>query len=98
MAGRGSPSHDGRFIMAPNNWHVEAPNPSPSQFRLYVYDEYSRPFVPRGFTSRIVIGETSIPFKPAAGGAFLDARVPELALPATIVVRARFEEKEPEYR
>ena len=69
-----------------------------SQFRLYVYDEYSRPFIPRGFTSRIVVGESSIPFNPAAGGAFLDAHVPHLALPATIVVRARFEEQQPEYR
>ena len=93
-----NPKHGGSFIMAPNNWHVEATHPSPSQFRLYVYDEYSRPFIPRGFTSRLVVGETSIPFKPAAGGAFLDARVPELALPATIVVRARFEEQQPEYR
>jgi len=93
-----NPKHGGSFIMAPNNWHVEATHPAPSRFRLYVYDEYSRPFIPRGFTSRVIVGETSIPFTPAPGGAFLDARVPQLALPATIVVRARFEEKQPEYR
>jgi heavy metal-binding protein len=92
-----NPKHGGNFIMAPNNWHVEATHPAPSQFRLYVYDEYSRPFIPKGFTSRIVMGQTSIPFKPAAGGTFLDARIPQLALPATIVVKARFEEKQPEY-
>jgi hypothetical protein len=93
-----NPKHGGSFIMAPNNWHVEATHPAPSQFRLYVYDEYSRPFIPRGFTSRIVVGDTSIPFRPAPGSAFLDARVPQLALPAAIVVRARFEENQPEYR
>ncbi len=93
-----NPKHGGNFIMAPNNWHVEATHPAPAQFRLYVYDEYSRPFIPKGFASRIVMGEKSIPFKPAAGGMFLDARVPQIALPAAIVVGARFEDKQPEYR
>jgi hypothetical protein len=93
-----NPKHGGNFIMAPNNWHVEATHPAPWQFRLYVYDDYSRPFIPKGFTSRIVAGDTSIPFTPASGGAFLHARVPEAALPATIVVKARFESTQPEYR
>jgi hypothetical protein len=84
--------------MAPNNWHLEATHPAPSQFRLYVYDEYSRPFIPKGFTSRIVTGDTSISFKPAAGRAFLEARLPQAALPATILVKARFEDQQPEYR
>jgi hypothetical protein len=93
-----NPKHGGNFIMAPNNWHVEATHPAASQFRLYVYDEYSRPFIPKGFTSRIVAGDTSIPFTPAAGGAFLQARLADAALPATIVVKARFEQTQPEYR
>jgi hypothetical protein len=93
-----NPKHGGNFTMAPNNWHLEATHPAPSQFRLYVYDEYSRPFVPKGFISRIVVGETSIPFTAAAGGAFLQARMPEATLPATIVVKARFEDAQPEYR
>jgi hypothetical protein len=93
-----NPKHGGNFIMAPNNWHVEATHPAPSQFRLYVYDDYSRPFIPKGFTSRIVAGDTSIPFSPAPGGAFLHARLPAATLPATIVVKARFDETQPEYR
>ena len=92
-----NPKHGGSFIMAPNNWHVEATHPAPSEFRLYVYDDYSRPFVPKGFASRIVVGETSIPFRPA-GGTFLEAHIPHGALPATIVVKARFDDKQPEYR
>jgi len=93
-----NPKHGGSFIMAPNNWHVEATHPAPSQFRLYVYDEYSRAFIPKDFTSRIVRDGTSTPFKPASGGAFLEARVPQAALPATIVVKARFEKQQPEYQ
>jgi hypothetical protein len=93
-----NPKHGGNFVMAPNNWHVEATHPAPSQFQLYVYDEYSRPFIPNGFASRIVAGDTSIPFTPAPRGGVLEARVPQAALPATIVVKARFENTQPEYR
>ena len=92
-----NPKHGGNFVMAPNNWHLEATHPAVSVFRLYVYDDYSRPFIPRGFAARIVKGETSIRFAPAPGAAFLRARIVDLALPAAIVVKARFEEKQPEY-
>jgi Heavy metal binding domain len=92
-----NPKHGGNFIMAPNNWHVEATHPASGLFRLYVYDEYSRPFIPRGFTSRIVKDERSIAFVAAAGHGFLEARIPQLAVPAAIVVKARFEDTQPEY-
>jgi len=93
-----NPKHGGNFIMAPNNWHLEATHPAPSQFRLYVYDEYSRPFIPKGFRGRIVLGDASTAFAPAPGGAFLQASVPGKMLPAAIVVSARFEPQQPEYR
>jgi hypothetical protein len=92
-----NPKHGGNFVMAPNNWHLEATHPAPSLFRLYVYDDYSRPFVPKGFASRIVAGATSIAFTPVAAGAFLEARVPQATLPRTIAVEARFESGQPEY-
>ena len=47
--------------------------------------------------SRIVKGDTSIVFRPAPGGSFLRARIPDTSLPAAIVVKARFEEQQPEY-
>jgi hypothetical protein len=92
-----NPKHGGNFIMAPNNWHVEATHPAPARFRLYVYDEYSRPFIPKTFTSRIVSGDSSIPFRPAGGGTYLEASVPSAALPAVIAVKTRFEAQQPEY-
>jgi hypothetical protein len=92
-----NPKHGGNFVMAPNNWHLEATHPAASQFRLYVYDDYSRPFIPKGFAGRIVTGDTSIPFRAAPGASFLQARVADAALPATVVVKARFDEKQPEY-
>jgi hypothetical protein len=101
-----NPKHGGQFFMAPNNWHVEGAHPAVAQFRLYVYDDYSRPFIPDGFTGRIISmtddkGNTvdlAVPFKRAASGRLLEAHVPGLALPATIAVKVRFQAKEPEYR
>ena len=92
-----NPKHGGNFIMAPNNWHVEATHPGASQFRLYVYDDYSRPFIPRGFTSRIIVGGTSVPFRAGRDRTYLQATIPNLALPAQIAVKARFGEQQPEY-
>ena len=101
-----NPKHGGQFFMAPNNWHVEVTHPSPGLFRLYVYDDYSRPFVPKGFGGRITsiadakraAADTSVPFVRAAAGPLLEARVPCAALPATIAVKVRFQANEPEYR
>ncbi|HKB09471.1 MAG TPA: heavy metal-binding domain-containing protein [Vicinamibacterales bacterium] len=101
-----NPKHGGQFLMAPNNWHVEVTHPAPGLFRLYVYDDYSRPFVPKGFAGRITsiadaagtATETSVAFARAAGRPLLEARVPGLALPATIAVKVRFQVNEQEYR
>jgi hypothetical protein len=101
-----NPKHGGQFLMAPNNWHVEVTHPSTGLFRLYVYDDYSRPFVPSGFAGRIISkldaqGRTvdlAVPFKRATAGPVLEARVADLALPATIAVKVRFQANEQEYR
>jgi heavy metal-binding protein len=101
-----NPKHGGQFFMAPNNWHVEVTYPSAGVFRLYVYDDYSRPFVPNGFSGRIIAmtdakgknAELGIPFKRASAAPLLEARVAGLALPATIAVKVRFQANEQEYR
>jgi hypothetical protein len=102
--GNHNPKHGGQFFMAPNNWHVEVTHPAMSVFRLYVYDDYSRTFVPPGFSSRIVSvpgpngtsADASIPFTRI--GDYLQARVPGLGLPATIAVKVRFQSGDQEYR
>lgn len=101
-----NPKHGGQFFMAPNNWHVEVTHPAAGLFRLYVYDDYSRPFVPNGFAGRIITvgsnngrrADLSIPFTRSAGAPVLEARVPGLALPATIAVKVRFQANDQEYR
>ena len=41
-----NPKHGGSFFMVSNNWHLEVTHPAAAVFRLYVYDNYSKPFAP----------------------------------------------------
>jgi len=101
-----NPKHGGYFFMASNNWHIEVAHPSDGLFRLYVYDEYSKPFIPPGLAGRVVEvtdkagkkQEVNFPFVEAKNKQWLDARVPGLAIPATMAVKVRFEPNDKEYR
>jgi len=106
-----NPKHGGQFFMAPNNWHIEATHPAAGIIRLYVYDDYSRPTVPTSFASRIISitptgrdgrpgtpADVAIAFKRAPGRPYLEARGPQLGLPAIIAIKARFKPDEAESR
>lgn len=101
-----NPKHGGYFFMAPNNWHVEVTHPARGIFRLYAYDEYSKPFMPKGLAARMTVpasgakasSASSVAFSGVAGRQYLEARVPDFALPAVIVAHVRFLPNEPEYR
>jgi len=100
-----NPRHGGSFFMVSNNWHLEATHPAVSVFRLYVYDEYSRPFSPPGLTARITettgadgrIQNVSNPFAKTPRGCY-EARLPGAGAPTTIAARVRFEPTDKEYR
>jgi hypothetical protein len=100
-----NPKHGGHFVMAPNNWHVEVTHPSSGLFRIYCYDEYSKPFMPKGFAARLEAGAAAgAPAKatsfapPGARTPYFEARVSNLGLPAIVVVKVKFQPNEPEYR
>jgi len=104
-----NPKHGGLFSMAPNNWHVEATHPAAGMFRLYVYDEYSKPFIPPTFSARLALPtarektasvtfEVSRPYERVMNRPYLEVRVPKSTLPAAIVVQVRFLPSDPEYR
>lgn len=101
-----NPKHGGQFFMAPNNWHVEVTHPAAGVFRIYCYDEYSKPFMPKGFAARLeprpAAGKTQtepISFKALRSRSpYLEARAPKMDLPAIIVVKVQFQADQPEYR
>jgi predicted RNA-binding Zn-ribbon protein involved in translation (DUF1610 family) len=99
-----NPKHGGSFFMVSNNWHLEVTHPAVSVFRLYIYDNYSKPFAPPGLAARITEAadgtgkrtQVAIPFARTARG-YYEARVPTVAAPATIAAKVRFEAGDKEY-
>lgn len=99
-----NPKHGGSFFMVSNNWHLEVTHPAASVFRLYVYDNYSKPFSPPGLAARVsevrdLAGkrtDVAVPFARTARG-YYEARIPNLAVPATIAAKVRFEAADKEY-
>jgi hypothetical protein len=100
-----NPKHGGSFFMASNNWHLEVTHPAASVFRLYIYNEYSKPFSPPGLAANIVetrdpagkVAPVSIPFKKTSRG-YYEARMPGAGLPSTIAAKIRFEPNDKDYR
>src|SRR5260221_45974 len=109
-----NPKHGGLFFMAPDNWHhIEGAYPSAGRFRVYVYDDYSRPLTlaeARKVRGRIVTKEVfdsaarasrelaSAPLVVARNGAFLEARIDPLALPAQMAAKISFGSDDKESR
>ena len=109
--GNHNPQHGGQFFMAPDNWHhVEGAYLSTGVFRLYLYDDFTKPLPlnqARDVTARIVTKQT---FDPATkttreiaatplvrNGRFLEARIGKLALPAQMTAKVTFKRSDPEH-
>jgi hypothetical protein len=109
-----NPKHGGIFFMAPDNWHhLEGAYPAAGRFRLYVYDDYSKPLSAaeaRKIRGRIVTKEAfdsktgttrelaSAPLVLARNGSFFEARLEPLALPARLVAKVAFRPGDKESR
>ena len=95
-----NPKHGGIFFMAPDNWHhLEGAYPAAGRFRVYVYDDFSKPLSmaeARKVRGRVVTKETfdpktgrtrelaSAPLVLARNGAFFEARIDTPALPLEV--------------
>ena len=109
-----NPKHGGVFFMAPDNWHhIEGTYPGAGRFRVYVYDDFSKPLsaaLARKVRGRVVTKEAfdpktgttrelaSTPLVLARNGAFLEARMESLALPAKMTVKISFTSDDKESR
>jgi hypothetical protein len=109
-----NPKHGGIFFMAPDNWHhLEGTYPAAGRFRVYVYDDFSKPLSmsdARKVRGRVVLKEAfdpktgttrelaSAPLVLARNGAFFEARIERLALPAKMTAKISFRTGDKESR
>ncbi len=104
--GNHNPQHGGQFFMAADNWHhLEGVYPSPGVFRLFLFDDYTKPLTAEKIAAvkaRVVTREetnpqtfetrevAAVPLAPSADGPYLEAAIGEVALPANLIVQASF--------
>ena len=109
-----NPKHGGIFFMAPDNWHhLEGAYPAAGRFRVYVYDDFSKPLSmsdARKVRGRVITKEVfdpktgttrelaSAPLVLARNGAFFEARIEPLALPAKMTAKIAFRSGDKESR
>ena len=105
-----NPRHGGQFFMAPDNWHhLEGTYPAPGVFRVYLYDDFTRPLSKRllqdargrasvsDAAARPLNGTAAVPLQMAKDGRALEARL-AAPLPARISLRLSFAAGGPEHR
>ena len=105
-----NPRHGGVFFMAPDNWHhLEGTYPRAGVFRLFVYDDYTRPLPLAAVTGRAVTKTVFDPdrkqwreieaytLRRSRNNAYLEARMPSAGLPAQIAAKIRFTADGEEY-
>lgn len=107
-----NPKHGGQFFMAPNKFHhLEGVLPSTNEFRVYFYDDHTKPISAKPFQGGAKIGVQKIgpdgreggsivdlPVNVDAAGSFLTASIPDgLALPLYFTTYLTFpNQKEPD--
>lgn len=98
--GNHNPQHGGQFFMAPDNWHhLEGAHPAAGRFRLYFYDDYTKPLSRdrmRGLSAKLIVGGRAYSLALPARGNWLDATIPNAPLPATMQAKVRFDSGVPE--
>ena len=111
--GNHNPQHGGSFFMAPDSWHhLEGALPSDGVFRVYLYDDFTKPLKSalfKGVKGRVVTEQTfdaatrrttevkSFPLVPVAGGKYFQAKIGPSQLPASMTAKMRFTPDGPEY-
>jgi hypothetical protein len=104
--GNHNPQHGGQFFMAADSWHhIEGTYPSPGVFRLYLFDDYTKPLASdriAAVTARVVTKEetnpqtfesrevAATPLVASKDGPYLEATFDPVALPASLIVQASF--------
>ena len=98
-----NPRHGGQLFMAGNAWHhVEGVYPSAGLFRVFFYDDWTKPLATTGFTARAVVKDAAnkdvatIPLKPGRISNTMDGQIPGAKLPLIVSLRVSFKPGESE--
>ena len=100
--GNHNPQHGGLFFMAPDNWHhLEGTYRNGGVFRMYLYDDFTRPLANdqvRQMTGRLITkGGASFPLVPVQNGRYLEAKIGNIAFPAEMAAKLKFKTTAPEH-
>ena len=95
-----NPRHGGQFFMADDNWHhLEGTFVRPSVFRVYFYDDFTRPLAIAGFAATVTKTDADgrdigapITIRPGRtkDRNTLEMRLPGTTLPASFALRVKF--------
>jgi len=95
-----NPRHGGQFFMADDNWHhLEGTFVRPNVFRVYFYDDFTRPLAIAGFAATVTKTDSDgrdigapITIRPGRtkDRNTLEMRLPGTTLPASFALRVKF--------
>src|SRR5215212_914004 len=100
-----NPRHGGQFFMATDAWHhIEGTYPQNGLFRVFFYDNFTKPLPVKGFTGSVVIRDqsdkeiASAPLVIARNNATMEAKLPaaNAALPLRATVKLKFSSQMPD--
>jgi hypothetical protein len=94
-----NPRHGGQFFMATDAWHhIEGTYPQEGLFRVFFYDNFTKPLPAKGVTGSVVIRDksdkevASAPLATTRNNTIMEAKiaVPNAALPLRATVKLKF--------
>jgi hypothetical protein len=92
--GNHNPQHGGQFFMAPDNWHhLEGTYPRAGTFRMYLYDDYTRPLArakAKDVQGHVIVKGQTFPLALAPNGRYLEAKLTGVNLPAAVEANVKF--------
>jgi hypothetical protein len=99
--GNHNPQHGGQFFMAPDNWHhLEGTYPRAGVFRMYLYDDYTKPLPrdqQRQVSAQVVVQGQTFPLTLAANGRYLEGKIGAATVPAAMQAKVKFKADGPQH-